>query len=74
MSIGSSNRGFISYKYSVKAARDNSPFCVGHGGGVRCSIEECKKSAVGKTGLCTKHKQELAKGALIRSHSGESSN
>jgi hypothetical protein len=30
-------------------------FCAGHGGGKRCSMTDCLRSAVGKAGFCTAH-------------------
>ena len=38
----------------IKAARDKF-YCAGHGGGKRCSVEDCKKAAVGGSNLCTAH-------------------
>ena len=37
-----------------KGARDKN-FCAGHGGGKRCSVEHCSKSAVGGSGHCCVH-------------------
>jgi len=39
-----------------KAARGNSTKCAAHGGGKRCSVPDCNRSAVaGPTGTCSAH-------------------
>ena len=41
-----------------KTARQDggTGFCIGHGGGKRCGMKDCVKSAIGRTGFCTGHR------------------
>ncbi|EEQ98807.1 hypothetical protein Pmar_PMAR026187, partial [Perkinsus marinus ATCC 50983] len=36
-------------------ARDGTPYCISHGGGRRCEVLECTKSAVGSSERCKAH-------------------